>query len=202
MTADAMNKQAVAAFFDRLATGWDANAKHPDAVIDRILDRIGLRPGAEVLDVGCGTGILVPDYLARGASVTGVDLSPEMLRLAREKYRGTPGVHFLLADAETAALGGPYDCVVVYNAFPHFPRPEVLLVHLGKLVKPGGTLTVAHGMSMAQLARHHANVPPTVSRSLPAPETLAAMFPPGFSMTVVEANDKLYQVTGQLTIEN
>ncbi len=192
-------KQRIRAFFDRLAPEWDAGTVRPEAVIARILDNGGVHPGVSVLDVGCGTGVLIGDYLARGAaSVTGVDLSPEMLRRAEAAYP-QPQVRFLLADAETDPLGGPYDCVMVYNAFPHFPHPALLLARLGAAVKPGGILSVAHGMSRATLAAHHANVPAGVSLELPEAEALAALFPADFTVTTLISDEEMYQVAARRT---
>ena len=74
-------------FFDRLAPDWDAGMVRNEPVIARILDLGGVVPGADVLDVACGTGVLIPDYLHRGAaSVTGVDISPKMAQIARGKF--------------------------------------------------------------------------------------------------------------------
>ena len=57
-----------------------------EAVIGQILDNAGIRPGVSVLDVACGTGVLIPDYLKRGAAqITAIDIAPEMVRIAREK---------------------------------------------------------------------------------------------------------------------
>ena len=58
----------VIAFFDRLAPGWDGGMVRDEAVIAAILDAANVAPGADVLDVACGTGVLIPDYLGRGAA--------------------------------------------------------------------------------------------------------------------------------------
>ena len=66
-----MNKQDVIRFFDRLAPQWDADMVRNETVIAKILDGAGIRSGIHVLDVACGTGVMIPDYLSRGvASVT------------------------------------------------------------------------------------------------------------------------------------
>ena len=82
-----MNKKEIAAFFDRMAPEWDANMIKSDEKINFILDAAGVKENSVVLDVACGTGVLIGDYLRRGvASVTAVDISPEMIRIAREKF--------------------------------------------------------------------------------------------------------------------
>ena len=111
----------VAAFFDRLAPRWDADMIRDDAVIGTILDNAQVRSGAHVLDVACGTGVLIPDYLARNvASVTAIDLSPEMARIAADKFRDAKNVTVLCGDAAGRDYERRFDCIVVYNAFPHF----------------------------------------------------------------------------------
>ena len=66
-------------FFDRLAPGWDADMVRREDVIAKILDNAEVSAGKSVLDVACGTGVLIPDYLARGVSgVTAIDIAPSM----------------------------------------------------------------------------------------------------------------------------
>ena len=150
-----MEKKEIIAFFDRLAPGWDADMIRHDGIISQILDGAGVREGVRVLDVACGTGVLFPDYLARGvASVTGVDISPEMVKIAREKFTRR-NIEVLCADVEELPLERKFDCVVVYNAFPHFPDPEKLIRILTGHLADGGRLTVAHGMSRAAIDHHH-----------------------------------------------
>ena len=122
-----MEQQAVIDFFDRAAANWDAQLVRNEAVIGKILDNAGLRPGVSVLDVACGTGVLIPDYLKRGAArVTAIDIAPEMARIAREKFP-QENVTVLCGDAARTRFETPFDCIMIYNAFPHFPEPERLI---------------------------------------------------------------------------
>ena len=169
-----MNKTDVIAFFDRLAPGWDADMIRSDAIIGKILDNAGVTAGKDVLDVACGTGVLFPDYLARNVnSLTAIDISPEMVKIARKKF---PEVTVLCGDVESAEFDRKFDCIVIYNAFPHFPNPENLIRVLSTYLKPGGTLTVAHGMSRAAIDRHHEGSASKVSIGLMHEDALSAIF--------------------------
>ena len=76
-----MKQQDVIAFFDRLAPRWDADMIRSDEIIATILDNAEIGPGADVLDVACGTGVLFPDYLARNVgTLTAVDISSQEIR--------------------------------------------------------------------------------------------------------------------------
>ena len=191
-----MTKQAVIEFFDTLAPGWDAEMIRNDAIISEILDGAGVHAGCDVLDVACGTGVLVPDYLKRNVkSVTAVDISPEMARIAREKFQRSD-VDVQCADVESWQPEKQFDCIVVYNAFPHFPDPEHLIAVLSGFLKPGGTLTVAHGMSRAVIDRHHSGAAAKVSMGLLHEDVLADIFSKHLTVTVKKSDDRMYQVTG------
>ena len=192
-----MDKKAIASYFDSLAPNWDAGLVRREDVIDTILSGAQVREGVDVLDVACGTGVLIGDYLARGArSVTGIDISPEMVSIARKKYP-QPNVTFFCADVETVKIDRKFDCVMVYNAFPHFADPARLIGTLAGLLKPGGTLTVAHGMSRAAIDRHHSGQASAYSRGLMDADTLAALFARHLVVTVKISDERMYQVTGR-----
>lgn len=189
-----MDQQEIIRFFDRYAPDWDADMVRKEPVIARILDNAGIRPGMDVLDVACGTGVLFPDLLARGVgSLTAIDISPEMAKLAQSKF---PEVEVYCGDVETADFSRQFDAVVVYNALPHFPEPGRLVGCLAALLKPGGRLTVAHGMSREAINRHHEGTASRVSRSLPEATGLAALFAPYFTVDVIISDDEMYQVAG------
>ena len=186
-------------FFDRLASGWDAEMVRSDEIIRIILDNAGVTAGKNVLDVACGTGVLVPDYLKRGvASVTGIDISPKMVEIARGKFL-QESVTILCGDVETAAFDRQFDCIVVYNAFPHFPDPERLIRTLAGLLTPGGALTVAHGMSREKIDAHHHGSASHVSNGLMPAEDLAAIFETVLNVTVIRSDERMYQIVGRNT---
>ena len=192
-----MNKSDVIAFFDHYAPQWDADQIPKDKIINRILDNAGVTQGQEILDVACGTGILFPFYLERGvASVTGIDISHEMARLAREKHEAYSNIEVICGDVEETRFGKKFDNVMVYNAFPHFPDPAKLIARLASLTKPGGRLTVAHGMSRAALQAHHSGRASQVSIDLIHEQELAALMAPWFEVDVVVSTDRMYQVSG------
>ena len=191
-----MDKQDVIRFFDRQAATWDADMICSVPVVDKILDGARLRRGMEILDVACGTGVMFPFYLGRGVNrITAIDISPNMAQIAAGKAAGKP-IDVICGDAETYDFGRQFDCAVVYNAFPHFPDPGGLIESLARWIKPGGTLTVAHGMSAEALRHHHAGAALRVSIDLPEPDVLAELFAPWFVVKVAVSNDYMYQVTG------
>ena len=185
-----IDKADVIEFFDRCAPSWDAGLIRSDRKINIILDNAGVREGSRVLDVACGTGVLIPDYIRRGADVTGIDISPEMIKLAERKYAGT-GVRFICGDIETADVGQGFDAIVVYNAFPHFPDPERLITHLSGLLAEGGVLTVAHGMSREQIDAHHHGSASKVSMGLMPAEQLAGIFGRHLDVTAVISDEDM-----------
>ena len=188
--------QEVIEFFDRLAPDWDAEMVRSDAVIRTILDQAAVTAGKDVLDVACGTGVLIPDYLARDvASVTAVDISPKMAAIARAKFP-QDRVTVLCGDVETLDFERDFDCIVIYNAFPHFPDPERLIRRLAGMLRPGGTLTVAHGMSREKIDAHHHGAASRVSNGLMRAEELAAIFEKQLKVTALVSDERMYQVTG------
>lgn len=191
-----MDKKDVIEFFDAHAASWDSELVRSDEIIGIILDNGGIVKGVKVLDVACGTGVLIPDYLARGVgSVTGVDISPAMIACAKAKFK-EDNVHFICADIEEASLPCDFDCCMVYNAFPHFPDPAALIKVLASRLRAGGRLSIAHGMSRSKIDRHHEGSAGRVSMGLMSETELAALMEPYFNVDVVISDDRMYQVSG------
>ena len=192
-----MNKQDVIEFFDRAASSWDAEMIKNDVIIEKILDNVEIEAGQDILDVACGTGVMFPYYLQRGvASVTGIDISPEMAKIAEGKYAGEPKVQVICGDVESVKFPKKFDRIVVYNAFPHFPKPKRLIKILSGLLKENGRLTIAHGMSREAIDGHHKGAASKVSNGLMGAESLKKIFDSHFTVEVVISNSKMYQVSG------
>ena len=162
-----MEKKDVIAFFDRCAPTWDAEMIKNDGIIGKILDNAEVEAGMDILDVACGTGVMFPYYLKRGAaSVTGIDISPEMAKIACAKYADEPRIRVICGDVEEVAFDKKFDRIVVYNAFPHFPKPKRLIKLLAALLKDDGRLTIAHGASRETIDNHHNGPASKVSNGL------------------------------------
>jgi len=193
-----MNKQEIVRFFDALAATWDDELHPDDAKMQRILDAAKVKAGSRVLDIACGTGVMFPFYLQRGAAhITGADISEKMASVCREKFRGDARIDVLVADAETYAFDTGYDVCMIFNAFPHFCNRETLLNNLKKALVSGGTLTVAHDWGRKALDKHHEDTAGEVSSGLMPEEELAALFEQcGFTDVYAYADEGIYIVSG------
>ena len=193
-----MNKREVIDFFNAQAVHWDEHMIRNDEVIEEILSNANVMEGKDVLDVACGTGVLVPDYLSRNVnSVTAIDISPKMVEIAQEKF-SQENVRIICADVETIDFPHKFDCIVVYNAFPHFEKPQRLIEKLSGLLKKGGTLTIAHGMSRERINQCHMGRAQKVSLGLMSEEELGNLFSKHLHVTHKISDDKMYQVVGTI----
>ena len=189
-----MEKKDVINFFDNLAEGWDAEQIPKDAIIEKILDNGGVDPHKDILDIACGTGTLFPFYFKRNVrSVTGIDISPEMVKIAKGKF---PETEIICGDAEEYHFHKKFDIIMIYNAFPHFPNPEKLIKNLLGHLKENGRFTIAHSMSRAEIQSRHQKRAAKVSLELPAAEDLAEMLGPYFNIDIIISDDEMYQVSG------
>lgn len=193
-----MNKESIRDFFDGLAFSWDKDLVRNEDVIKMILDNAKVSCGKDVLDVACGTGVLIDDYLNRGVhKVTAIDLSSEMIRVAKNKFNDDR-VDFVCGDVLGFDDGHKYDSIMVYNAFPHFCDGDLLVRHLSSLLKDNGTLSIAHGMSRDRINMHHSGVASEVSNTLMSIEELASIFSKYLTVEKAISNDLMYQVVGVL----
>ena len=192
-----MEKKDVIEFFDRCAATWDAGMIKSDVIIGKILDNAEVAADMDILDVACGTGVMFDYYLDRNvASVTGIDISPEMAKIAAQKYAAESKIQVICGDVEEYAFDRKFDRIVVYNAFPHFPYPKRLIKILAGLLKDGGRLTVAHGMSREAIDGHHSGAASKVSNGLMTADSLKRIFDANFDVEVVISNGYMYQVSG------
>lgn len=148
-------QEAVRKEYARLAAGYDRRwAGYVTASVRETLRRLDLRSGERLLDVGCGTGVLLDAVrrAAPGVRIVGVDLSPEMLSVAAHRLglatrlpAAPPQAAPLLAAADAARLPfapGIFDAVVSSSSFHYWRRPEVGLAEVARVLRLGGRLVI------------------------------------------------------------
>lgn len=148
------------AFFDKVATEWDSKNHHYPRKIKDIMNILKPKPGDHVLDVGCGTGVLIPyllESIGPTGRVVGLDYSKNMLRIAREKFpkQTYPNVDFVLADVMAFETDDLFDIVICYSSFPHFPDKESSIKKMAELLKPRGKLAICHSQGRNYINKMH-----------------------------------------------
>ncbi len=132
---------AIQADFDRIALLSDEKWSHNNHYHDFLLKQLPPRC-RRGLDVGCGTGVFSRLLAERCDSVLGLDLSPEMVRIAEEQSRGWRGLRYEVADVTAYPLPDEaFDCIVSIATLHHLPL-EATLAQLKRALAPGGTLLV------------------------------------------------------------
>ena len=148
-THDGNFSQAELDKFGALANRWwdpegpqkALHALNP-ARLGYVAQRVPLR-GAEVLDVGCGAGLLSEALAVEGAQVTALDLAPELIKVAKlHRLESGVSVDYRLQSVESLAMEMPgrFDAITCMEMLEHVPDPAAIIQACATLLKPGGRL--------------------------------------------------------------
>lgn len=118
--------ESIQADSDRIALladeGWNHNAHHHEYLLNRIPERCG-----DILEIGCGAGKFSRLLAGRAEKVLAIDLSAQMIRLARENSKLYPNIDFIQADVITHQLPEEeFDCIVTIATIHHLPNESIL----------------------------------------------------------------------------
>ncbi len=146
-------------FFNQKAEVWDQITIHNPKKVEYIAELLKIQSDEKILDVGTGTGIMIPfyeKYLIDG-KVVAVDYSEKMIELARSKYpeKNHQAISYLVSDVYELNYDSEFDLVVCYSCFPHFVDQPLALNILTKALRRGGRLVVAHSDSAKKINGVH-----------------------------------------------
>ena len=138
---------SAAAAIQRRQWGTDPEAwavlsePHNRPLFEAVLDAAAVGAGTRLLDVGCGTGMLLQLAAARGAEPSGIDVTPELLGIARERL---PQADLREGDMESLPFAdAAFDAVTGVNAFQFAGDPGTALGEAARVLRPGGTLVAS-----------------------------------------------------------
>lgn len=189
-------------FFNSVAEKWDTICNHDRDKINQILDLLDIGEGGRILDVGTGTGILVPFVLSRVGrigKITAVDLAEKMLEVARKKF-DYPNVQFIQGDIlEMELPENNYDFILCYSVFPHFADKQLAILRMSKYLKKGGKFAICHSQSREDINNLHKNASEAVSKdNLPDIDTIKGyIINAGMDAVCEVDNEKMYVIIGR-----
>jgi ubiquinone/menaquinone biosynthesis C-methylase UbiE len=195
------------AFFEDLAERWDAQQPADRLeVLGQLLASFDTMLGAAqvILEVGTGTGALIPCLKERApaARLVSIDLAYAMLRRARQRGMGALLVQADAHQLPFASDGPPvsgFDLVVCHNSFPHFADKPAVLLDLARVLRPGGHLLILHDLSREKVNAIHSGAGEAVRNDLlpPGIETEHMLVRAGFIPLQVQDTEEHYVVVGR-----
>jgi ubiquinone/menaquinone biosynthesis C-methylase UbiE len=172
MAASSVNRldMQLQEYFDQLAPTWD-NELTPERLksLGNIVKELGIEPGDRVLDIGSGTGVLVPFIIAElgnEGKIVALDFSAEMLVQAQSK-----NFPRIVGSAQADVLAIPLaddsmDLAICNSAFPHFSDKARALKEIARVLKNTGRLVICHTMSREMINQLHQSIGGAVANDL------------------------------------
>jgi len=189
-------------FFNQKAFVWDETCCEQDtAKLKALAERLEVEPGATLLDVGSGTGILLPLLLRKIGSqgvLVALDYAEEMLRKARGKGVSEM-IFYLQGDVASLPFGSEiFDACVCYSSFPHFQDKPKALQEMNRVLKDDGWLIICHTSNRDEINRVHQQMPAVANDIIPAEGELKTMLQrAGFIDIRIDDGPASYLATAQ-----
>ena len=184
-------------YFESIAQFWDM--EYSDNELAReITAAISVpRGGGYALDIGCGSGGMILDLLRYGAyEIEGVDFSPAMAEMAREKFSFDPRVSIETIDFFALEHAG-YDLAVAFNSYQYFRHPGAFIAKAYSLLREDGRLTIACGFNRKRTNALSETLPKGIARQLNSAAEEAKDWAPFFKIDCMCDTDDLYLISGR-----
>jgi cyclopropane fatty-acyl-phospholipid synthase-like methyltransferase len=132
--------------FNMAAQEWDNPEKIESAkfIAKKVISKLSLQPekSLDVLDFGCGTGLLGLNFLNHAKSLTGIDTSEEMLKIFQKKVNELNNVNILNVDLEKNVTQLKFDLIVSAMAFHHLERPDNMIKKFKSMLNSKGKIAI------------------------------------------------------------
>ena len=179
-------------FFNKKALTWDQKEIHDSCFFDNFLNEYcDIKLGDKVLDLGCGTGVITGSIFNISKNeVLGLDISDEMIAIAKNKYRSNKLIKFICDDFYNFSYS-KFDNIICHNAYPHFLDVESFKNKCFELLADNGLLIIIHSISKEQLKSKHSGLM-NISKELKGPEEEYRYFEDKFLLIDKIDNEKMY----------
>jgi len=159
-------------FFNQLAEHWDHETQPDRKKLLRVIREARLTKNQVVLDVGSGTGVLIPailEVIGPRGMVYALDYAERMIRQIRSKNFPANVIPFLGDIHQTSFPDAFFDRIIANACYPHFDDKKKALCEMLRIVKPGGILVISHPTGRTRVNRHHRRIHPAVRMDILPP---------------------------------
>lgn len=159
-------------FFNASSKNWDKDHYNPQLklVLKHFVQSFGINAGEHVLDVGTGTGILIPgliEVLGPKGYIIAVDYAPSMVNVCRTKYSYLPNVSMMVSNVENLPFSeASFNAITCFGVFPHLDNKKITLQQFHRVLQVKGKLIIAHLLSSTELKNIHKNANSAVANDV------------------------------------
>jgi len=190
-------------FFNQMASKWDEKYLTEELLsfLDEFVSRFGIMAEQNVLDLGTGTGVLIPFLLKQigsSGSITAIDYAENMVQICTKKFSHISNVTIMNQDvASLDLLPNSFDAITCFGLFPHIENREKALCNMNRVLKHGGRLIIAHALSSQEINNCHRKVSHSVvNDTLPEESVMKKLLAKsGFGKITIEDSPGQYLCT-------
>lgn len=190
-------------FFDNCAANWDKIRETNPDKLRKLIQMTQIKKGDKILDVGTGTGVLLPfllNIIGAEGTITAVDFSSKMLACAKAKHLDDKNIIFVAGNIlQYPSTPNTFNAITCLNFYPHLHQhKEEFLRKMLPLLQNNGTLTIFHDISRAQVNNIHAECIEVKEHKLPpAAEVGSLLQKAGYELIQVYEDNEMYFVQGR-----
>jgi len=184
-------------YFNQLAGKWDRmTSQETISRLPEMIKDLGIKAGNTILDVGGGTGILLPllyEIAGNRSKIVSLDIAEEMLKRARNNSHPT-NIHYVHADVAAIPLASQtFDFVICYSCFPHFPDKTKALAEMARVLRSSGRLIICHTASRHEINKLHESIGDVIGRdTIPDEPTMRDMLTAS-GLKTIEVRDEAHR---------
>lgn len=165
-------------FFNNLAERWDEMCCHPSEKVSYVVDKMGLKDGDIILDIGSGTGVTIPyleERIGISGKITALDIADKMIEISKRK-NNYENLDFEVKDFFEYLTNKRFNHILAYSCYPHFTDEERFFEKAYSLLKLKGKIVIAHIESREAInSRHIRKAKHIMSNMLPEVEKVSQL---------------------------
>jgi ubiquinone/menaquinone biosynthesis C-methylase UbiE len=184
-------------YFNQLAGKWDRmTSEETRSRLPELIQDLRIKSGDTVLDVGGGTGILLPllcKVAGNKSKIISLDIAEEMLKQARNTSYPS-SIHYVHADVVAIPLASEtLDLVICYSCFPHFPDKPKALAEMARVLRSCGRLVICHTASRHEINELHESIGDVIGKDfIPDEATMRDMLTAS-GLKTIEVRDEAHR---------